>query len=1089
MARFSIFSRLVLLAAVLLCVLIGTNVYLGRELGRNVDVLSEQGYAIDLVKTADNANVAFGDLKYWLADLAVSLLVRAETRAAEARARLDAQLDILEAYAPDEVEQIRTEVDELVAVAQEAVDAYTENQRVVGNSLMANARQHVEAVDALLSGLVAKLQSEAQNERDVAIGHARDTVAVALVMVLLASVLGIGLTVLIVHSITGPLRRLVGAIQAITSGNLDTPVPAGGRDEIGAMARTLALFRDSLAERERLTAEREKAEAAVRRMQSRLSDAVESISQGFALFDSDDRLVLCNSRYGEMLYPGESGVVEPGMPFEAIVRGSAERGRIRDAIGRVDAWVAERLARHRQPGEPIIQQRSDGRWLQIIERATHDGGIVAIYADITDLKHAEEALRASEEQLRAIIGNLPGVVWQCVRRPDGRLTYPFFSPRGEQILGLGRPAGAIVANPDVLTQAIHPDDQARWRAAIDRSAADLSPLDVDFRIRTAWEDWYWFRSIATPRRQQDGSIAWDGISLNVTELKRIESALYESVERYDLAMRGSNEGLWDWNLKTGVIEVSPRFKELSGIQAEGSRIDPGSWSARLHPDDRARNEEDVRAHLRGETAFLSSEYRMRREDGGYRWVLARGLGVRDERGEIYRMVGSLGDVTARKQAELELRRAMEQAEEATRTKSQFLANMSHELRTPLNAVIGITEMLEEDAEDLGQEDFIEPLRRIRGAGNHLLNIINEILDLSKIEAGRLELHDEDIDVKPLIDEIAMTAASLADKNGNRLEVHCPDDIGGMRADMTRVRQVLLNLLSNACKFTEKGEVSLTVAARGKAARQELIFTVKDTGIGMTPEQVAKLFQEFSQADSSTTRKYGGTGLGLAISRRLCRLMGGDVTVESAQGVGSTFTVRLPRRSREAAEALAPVAHPTGAAASARRGGGKVLVIDDEQTVRDLMRRFLAREGFDVVTAKDGREGLQLARQLHPALITLDVLMPELDGWSVLQALKDDPQLAAIPVLMLTIVDEKHKGYALGATDYMTKPLDRERLRALLARYGTTGGKRILVVDDDAEHRRRLTQVLEGEGWQVTEAENGRVALERLADLLPDLIVL
>ena len=255
------------------------------------------------------------------------------------------------------------------------------------------------------------------------------------------------------------------------------------------------------------------------------------------------------------------------------------------------------------------------------------------------------------------------------------------------------------------------------------------------------------------------------------------------------------------------------------------------------------------------------------------------------------------------QAREDAEAAKEQAEEANRSKSVFLANMSHELRTPLNAVIGITEMLEEDAQDLGQDDFIDPLHRIRGAGNHLLQLINEILDLSKIEAGKLDLEYEQIDLKPLVDEIAMTAAPLADKNGNRLEICCPGDIGRMRTDVTRLRQVMLNLLSNACKFTKNGRVGLDVASDA----DQLVFAVTDTGIGMTQEQMGKLFQEFRQADSSTTRKYGGTGLGLAISRRLCRLMGGDVTVTSTPDVGSTFTARLPRRDRAAVEALAPPA--------------------------------------------------------------------------------------------------------------------------------------------------------------------------------------
>jgi hypothetical protein len=960
MTRLSIFARLVILAVALLTVLVGSSLYLTRELHENSAALVAQGEALALVKSANSTNKAFGDLKYWLADLAVSLLVRAEQKAAEAREALERELDVLEPYDPAAVAEIRTAVDALVTQSLQAVDAYTDGNRVTGNALMAGARQHIAAVDNRLSRLVARLDAEADTKRQQALLDAESADSMSIVVIVLASLAGLALTVFIIRSITEPLGRLLSAMQTITGGDLEVAIPAESRDEIGAMARTLRLFRDSLVERERLSAERERAEAAVRQMQARLTDAIESISQGFALFDPEDRLVVCNSRYREILYPDLRDRVAPGMTFEEIIRRAAAGGRIEAAADRIDPWVADRLARHRDPGTPFVQQRTDGRWIEVHERRTHDGGIVAVYSDITDLK-------------------------------------------------------------------------------------------------------------------------------------RVEQALHESVERYDLAMRGSNEGLWDWNAATDQLHISARFRELAGLDPGATSIRSGEWMANLHPDDVAQYRDDVRALLRGDTEFLSSEYRIRGADGEERWVLVRGLAVRDASGRVYRMVGSLGDITARKRAELALQHAMEQAEEANRTKSKFLANMSHELRTPLNAVIGITEMLKEDAQDLGQDEFLEPLDRIHRAGNHLLHLINEILDLSKIEAGRLELHLEEVDVAALIQDVATTAETLAAKNHNRLQVHCADNLGSIQTEPMRIRQIVLNLLSNACKFTENGEVTLTAMRAPADGGDWFTFTVTDTGIGMTAEQMAKVFEEFSQADGSTTRRYGGTGLGLAISQRLCHLLGGDIAVASTPGVGSTFTVRLPAAPPRAA-AAAPCA-PFDAlaavpAARALRTSGKILVIDDEQTVRDLMRRFLAREGFDVVTAKDGEEGLALARRLRPALITLDVLMPGLDGWSVLQALKAAPDLAEIPVVMLTIVDEKNKGYALGASDYVTKPIDRERLRALLGRFcDQAPGRRALIVEDDEDTRRWLHRALEREGWAVSEAADGRQALATLATAPVDVILL
>jgi CheY-like chemotaxis protein/anti-sigma regulatory factor (Ser/Thr protein kinase) len=316
----------------------------------------------------------------------------------------------------------------------------------------------------------------------------------------------------------------------------------------------------------------------------------------------------------------------------------------------------------------------------------------------------------------------------------------------------------------------------------------------------------------------------------------------------------------------------------------------------------------------------------------------------------------------------------------------------------------------------------------------------------------------------------------------------------MRADATRVRQALLNLGSNAGKFTERGLVTVAVARRCDDGRDWITVAVSDTGIGMTAEQMAKLFEEFTQADASTTRKYGGTGLGLAISRRFCRMMGGDITVESVAGQGSTFTIRLPAEVHTAEDGETrrtgmPVSDTPRPAASVR-ASRRVLVIDDDATVRELMERFLVKEGFSVVTAANGVEGLRRAREVRPAAITLDVMMPDLDGWTVLAALKGDPELADIPVIFVTILDEKTRGYSLGAVDYLVKPIDRERLSQVLTRIcGDRPSRRILLVEDDDITRRVTQHALEREGWSVTQAENGRVALVRMAENRPDAILL
>jgi CheY-like chemotaxis protein len=439
----------------------------------------------------------------------------------------------------------------------------------------------------------------------------------------------------------------------------------------------------------------------------------------------------------------------------------------------------------------------------------------------------------------------------------------------------------------------------------------------------------------------------------------------------------------------------------------------------------------------------------------------------------------------------EANRAQEAAEQASRSKSVFLANMSHELRTPLNAIIGYSEMLQEEAEDLGEEGFVADLQKIHAAGKHLLGLINDILDLSKIEAGKMGLYLEDFDVAGMVEEVCTTIRPLIEKNANTLEIHQQGKVGEMYSDLTKVRQMLFNLLSNASKFTENGTIVLTLARESGENGDFLMFSVADSGIGMTEEQLGLLFEAFTQADVSTTRKYGGTGLGLAITRRFCEMMGGTIEVQSHHGEGSLFSVRLPAVLVEKKAENAPVVELfPSAVCGAGNDGCTVLVIDDDPMVCDMMQRFLAEDGFRVVTAGNGDEGLALARNRKPCAITLDVIMPSMDGWAVLGALKNDPALADIPVIMLTIVDDRSMGYALGAADYLVKPLSKERLKSVLERYRPgCADKRVLLVEDDAPTRDVTQRMLEKEGWFVTSAENGRAGLAQVASNPPELILL
>ena len=436
----------------------------------------------------------------------------------------------------------------------------------------------------------------------------------------------------------------------------------------------------------------------------------------------------------------------------------------------------------------------------------------------------------------------------------------------------------------------------------------------------------------------------------------------------------------------------------------------------------------------------------------------------------------------------------QRALEATRSKSEFLANMSHELRTPLTAIIGFSEMLLDEAKEDGDEQRADDLNRIYGPANHLLGLINEILDLAKIEANKMTLNLEDFPVHAVIEDVSDTLTPLAEARGNKLTINCPKSVGQLHADQMKVRQSLFNIMGNANKFTENGEVTLDVTPIRKGKREFVQFAITDTGIGMTQDQLARLFNAFSQADSSTSRKYGGTGLGLVITKHFCEMMGGAIKVTSEPGKGSTFTIRLPRSAHdepdedgdtgEVMEESSVIINNSSLQAQS------VLVIDDDPNVHRMIEKALSSENFNFHFASRGEEGLKIAKEQRPSVITLDVMMPGLDGWAILAKLKEDPDTRNIPVVMLSIVANQELGFALGASEYLTKPVAIDSLRDCITRYASRNPEGpILILEDDPEIRELTRRLLANENYSSTSADNGVHGIEQLRAIKPCMILL
>jgi PAS domain S-box-containing protein len=653
--------------------------------------------------------------------------------------------------------------------------------------------------------------------------------------------------------------------------------------------------------------------------------------------------------------------------------------------------------------------------------------------------------------------------------------------------------------------AFHLDDFGK--AAVDRQRRGETMLSADVRQDALYAPEAWdaigARAFVAVPLVRDGRLrallfvhrkdAYRWTPDEVVLIEGVAARIWDSVERAraEAALRDSEAHLSGIFHQTGAgfaevaadgrfLSVNERFCAMAGRNRDA--LLALHVADVTHPDDREGSRRALGLAAAGESATV--EKRIVRPDGSLLWVANTKSLIAPSGGRRTILTVCI-DITERKAAEQALAEAKLAAEEANLAKSTFIANMSHELRTPLSAIIGYSEMMLEEVEDgAAAADLANDMRKIEGNARHLLGLINDVLDLSKIESGKMEVYAESFDVAPMLEEVASGVRSLVDKKRNRLELRLAPDLGTMDSDLTKIRQMLLNLLSNAAKFTEDGTITLSASREGGiGADARLVFSVADTGLGMSEEQLARLFQRFTQADASTTRRFGGTGLGLSLTKAFADMLGAAVSVASEPGRGSTFTLTLPA----AYSAPAPDA-PDVEAGDEGEGRDLVLVIDDDADQRALMARFLHREGFRSRTAAEGETGLALARALRPRAILLDVMMPGTNGWSVLSALKADPVLRDIPVVMVTFVDQRGLAQALGAADYVLKPVRWERFKAVMDRFRARDGG-VLVVDDDPDARNRIRTMLERDGWAVTEAENGRAALDLFPLAKPAVVLL
>jgi len=718
---------------------------------------------------------------------------------------------------------------------------------------------------------------------------------------------------------------------------------------------------------------------------------------------------------------------------------------------------------------------------------------------------------------------LPGVIFRFRLDPDGQGSFPYvnhgvkeaFQLEPEQVR---QDAGAVFAR-------VHGDDRDQLLAAMRQSARDLQPWILEFRVARPGSEERWWRGQANPVREGDGSTLWHGSLLEVTTAKVIEQKLRESVLRWQFALEGAGEGVWDWRPEAQHLYLSRRAKELLGHQEGDLSQRPDEWWGRIHPDDLGAVQDQLREQLAGRSSAYQSEHRMRCRDGTYKWVYERGRVVeRDPDGRGRRMIGTISDITEKKEAALALQKSkteleasnarLEEASQrsnelareaaaANQSKSLFLANMSHEIRTPMNGVIGMTGLLLDTPLNPEQRAYAET---VRSSAEGLMQLINDILDFSKVEAGRLQLEELDFDLEEVFEGTLEMLAIRAHERGLDLDGQImPGTPCRLTGDPSRLRQVLVNLIGNAIKFTKTGEVMVHAGVKTVEGREAtLVFTVIDTGVGIPPERLPALFQPFIQADASTTRKFGGTGLGLAISRQLVEAMDGTIAARNRPEGGTEFSFEVRLKTRPT----------TPQAAGTVLAGRRLLVVEQHAATREHMAALLRLSGATVEALPADIE--VLGRLAGPGAgrfdgLLLDRRVPDLDQWLArAQTIRLPGNLCGLPVILLTDLRHRLTKDKSGVAEVLCKPIRPGNLLAVVKRAlrldetkpafaegedfsawsaSSNSRWRLLLAEDNTVNQKVAVATLRRLGYRTDVVANGLEAVTALGRVPYDLVLM